>query len=213
MNSAVQMNMINYWYVRIGKRWLDVMIATVALVIFLPLILVISVIIRIHFGSPIFFCQPRPGLNTKPFTIYKFRTMTDEHDRDGNLLPDEKRLTRVGNFLRSTSLDELPELINVLRGDMSLVGPRPWLIKYLERYTPEQMRRHEVRPGITGLAQISGRNALVWKDRLEKDVWYVDHLTPWLDIKILVLTIFKVLIRDGINPKGQATTSEFTGID
>lgn len=157
------------------------------------------------------FRQMRPGLHGEPFTLYKFRTMTDARDADGNLLPDAQRLTRFGRFLRSTSLDELPELWNVLKGDMSLVGPRPLLMQYLERYTPEQKRRHEVRPGITGWAQVNGRNAITWEEKFALDVWYVDNQSLWLDLRILMLTVWKVLRREAISQAGNATMTEFMG--
>jgi lipopolysaccharide/colanic/teichoic acid biosynthesis glycosyltransferase len=162
-------------------------------------------------GRPVLFRQIRPGYKGKPFTIYKFRTMTNQRDRSGNLLPDEARLTRLGRFLRSTSLDEIPELINILKGEMSWVGPRPLLMQYLDRYTAEQARRHDVLPGITGWAQINGRNALTWKDKFNFDVWYVDHWSLSLDIKILLLTLWKVITREGINQPGHATAEEFMG--
>jgi len=158
------------------------------------------------------FRQKRPGLGGKPFTMYKFRTMTDARGHDGALLPDAARLTRFGQFLRAASLDELPELLNVLKGDMSLVGPRPLLMKYLERYSPKQARRHEVRPGITGWAQVNGRNAITWEEKFNLDVWYVDNQSFWLDIKIIFLTIFKIFKREGINQQGQATMEEFKGL-
>ena len=166
---------------------------------------------RRKLGSPVFFRQVRPGMNGEPFEMVKFRTMTDERGPDGQLLPDAVRLTAFGCFLRSSSLDELPELWNVLKGDMSLVGPRPLLMEYLPLYSPEQARRHEVRPGITGWAQVNGRNAISWEDKFRLDVWYVDHHSLWLDIKILLATIRKVLVRDGISASGEATMSKFTG--
>jgi lipopolysaccharide/colanic/teichoic acid biosynthesis glycosyltransferase len=167
--------------------------------------------IRIKLGSPVLFRQIRPGRNSKPFEMIKFRTMTDEHDTNGVLLSDANRLTPFGCFLRSSSLDELPELWNVLRGDMSLVGPRPLLMEYLHLYSPEQDRRHEVRPGITGWAQVNGRNSLSWDDKFKLDIWYVDNQNMWLDIKILFMTAQKVLIRDGITAEGEATMSAFKG--
>ena len=167
--------------------------------------------VRMRLGSPILFKQERPGLYGKPFMMMKFRTMTDERDKSGELLSDDKRLTPFGKFLRSTSLDELPELINVLRGDMSLVGPRPLLTRYLDRYTSEQARRHDVKPGITGWAQINGRNAISWEDKLNLDIWYVDNLSLWLDFKILVLTLTKVIKREGISQDGHVTMTEFMG--
>jgi lipopolysaccharide/colanic/teichoic acid biosynthesis glycosyltransferase len=162
-------------------------------------------------GKPVLFRQVRPGLNGKPFVMYKFRTMTEERDAEGRLLPDEKRLTPFGCFLREYSLDELPEFFNVLRGEMSLVGPRPLRMEYLDRYTPEQARRHEVKPGITGWAQVNGRNALPWEEKFKLDVWYVDNWTIWLDLKILWLTLVKVLRREGISAHGHATMPEFKG--
>jgi lipopolysaccharide/colanic/teichoic acid biosynthesis glycosyltransferase len=167
--------------------------------------------VRQELGSPVLFRQVRPGLGGKPFVMYKFRTMTEERDEQGNLFPDEKRLTPFGAFLRAWSLDELPELFNVLKGDMSLVGPRPLLMQYLDRYTPEQFRRHEVKPGITGWAQVNGRNALSWEEKFKLDVWYVDNWTIWLDLKILWLTLVKVLRREGISAHGHATMPEFKG--
>jgi sugar transferase EpsL len=169
----------------------------------------ISLLILFSMGKPIFFRQLRPGLNGKPFEIYKFRTMTDRRDKNGALLPDSERLTGIGGFLRSSSLDELPELINVLKGDMSIVGPRPLLMQYLDRYTPEQARRHEVKPGITGWAQVNGRNAITWEDKFKLDVWYVDNQSLWLDLKIIGMTVLKVLRREGISQPGQATAEEF----
>jgi lipopolysaccharide/colanic/teichoic acid biosynthesis glycosyltransferase len=165
----------------------------------------------LKFGTPFLFRQKRPGYLGKPFWVYKFRTMIDTRDTHGNLLPDAERLTGLGHFLRSTSLDELPEMFNVLRGEMSWVGPRPLLMQYLERYSVEQARRHEVLPGITGWAQINGRNALTWEEKFKLDVWYVDHWSFWLDIKILFLSVIKVLRREGINQPGQATSEEFMG--
>ena len=199
------------WYRRWGKRSLDVVLSGLALCLLLPFMALIASLIFLTLGTPILFRQRRPGLHGKPFTLYKFRTMTDERDEQGNLLPDEQRLTRLGRFLRSTSLDELPELWNVLKGDMSLVGPRPLLMEYLPLYTPEQFRRHEVKPGITGWAQINGRNALTWEEKFKLDVWYVDHLSFFLDMKILFLTLWKVLTREGISYPGRETMPKFTG--
>ncbi|MBI5960527.1 MAG: sugar transferase [Chloroflexi bacterium] len=197
------------------RQWLkpvfDGILTLLALFLLSPVLFLLVVLVRIKHGSPVLFRQQRPGLHGKPFMLLKFRTMTDECDAAGQLLPDAERLTSFGQFLRRTSLDELPELINVLRGDMSLVGPRPLLMQYLDRYTPEQARRHEARPGITGWAQINGRNALSWEDKFKLDVWYVDHLSLWLDLKILVLTVWKVLRREGISQDGHATMSEFAG--
>jgi len=193
------------------KRLFDLLCAIVLIIILLPLLIFIAVIVWITMGYPFFFCQLRPGYKGKPFMCYKFRTMNDKRDQHGNLLPDELRLTRLGKFLRATSLDELPELFNVLRGEMSLVGPRPLLMQYLERYTPEQARRHDVLPGITGWAQINGRNALTWEEKFRLDLWYVDNWSFWLDLKILALTAWKVLKREGINQPGFATAEEFMG--
>lgn len=193
------------------KRSIDFIFSLFLLIITSPVILITVIIIKIQIGSPILFKQQRPGLNGKPFFIYKFRTMTDERDKNGNLLPDEIRLTKTGEFIRKLSLDELPQLFNVLKGDMSFVGPRPLLMKYLPLYDEEQVRRHEVRPGITGWAQINGRNAISWEEKFKYDVWYVDHQSIWLDIKILFLTVIKVFKSEGINQQGQATMEEFKG--
>jgi len=193
------------------KRLFDSILAALALIILAVPLLILAWLIRRKLGSPVFFRQVRPGLSGQPFQMVKFRTMTDERGPDGELLPDAVRLTPFGRFLRATSLDELPELWNVLKGDMSLVGPRPLLMEYLPLYTPEQARRHEVRPGVTGWAQINGRNAISWEDKFKLDVWYVDNRSLWLDIKILWLTVKKVLVRDGISGAGEATMSAFTG--
>ena len=193
------------------KRVFDLILVLLSLPIWVPLLVVIFILVRLNLGSPAFFGQMRPGKSGKPFTLVKFRTMTDARDALGKLLPDAERLTRFGRFLRATSLDELPELWNVLKGDMSLVGPRPLLMQYLERYTPAQARRHEVRPGITGLAQVEGRNALNWEDRFKLDVWYVDNQSVWLDIRILFKTLLAVLKREGITQQGEATAREFIG--
>jgi lipopolysaccharide/colanic/teichoic acid biosynthesis glycosyltransferase len=193
------------------KRALDFVFAVLALIVFCPLFVFIALLVYIFNGSPILFKQERPGLMGKPFTLYKFRTMKDSYDRRGNLLPDEDRLTTFGKFLRKTSFDELPELFNVLKGDMSFVGPRPLLMQYLERYTPEQMRRHDVLPGITGWAQVNGRNAITWEQKFALDVWYVDHRSTGIDLKIFALTIWKIFKREGINQPGQATMEEFKG--
>ena len=195
----------------VSKRIFDVITSAVALIIASPLIGLTALVVRIGLGAPVIFGQERPGYKTKIFKIYKFRTMRDLRDHDGSLLPDEKRLTKLGKVLRATSLDELPELINVLRGEMSWVGPRPLLIAYLERYTPEQNRRHDVLPGITGWAQVNGRNAISWEQKFAYDLWYVDHWSFWLDIKILLMTVGKVLKRESINAPGQATYPEFMG--
>lgn len=199
-------------YKRYLKRVFDFVISLVALLCLLPLL--VAVTVWLHFankGAGVFFLQERPGMNAKIFRVIKFKTMTDERDAEGNLLPDKDRLTKVGRFVRSTSIDELPQLINVLKGDMSLIGPRPLLVQYLTLYTPEQMRRHEVRPGITGWAQCHGRNAITWKQKFEYDVWYVDHLSFLTDLEIIILTIRSVLSRDGITMKGESTTKNFEG--
>lgn len=193
------------------KRLFDIVLAAVALVLFAIPLLLLTWQVRRKLGSPVFFCQTRPGRGGRPFKMVKFRTMTDARGADGALLPDADRLTPFGRFLRSSSLDELPELWNVLKGDMSLVGPRPLLMDYLPLYSAEQARRHEVRPGITGWAQVNGRNALSWDEKFKLDVWYVDNRTLWLDIKILWLTVRKVLVRDGISAAGEATMPRFTG--
>lgn len=191
------------------KKAIDILLVVPALIILSPALILIALGVKVFIGSPVLFSQRRPGMNSKPFNIYKFRTMTDKRDAGGTLLPDAKRLTRFGRFLRSTSLDELPELFNVLKGDMSFVGPRPLLMQYLRRYTPEQARRHEVKPGITGWAQVNGRNALTWEEKFKMDVWYVDNRTFWLDVKIIFMTIWKIFKREGINQPGQATMEEF----
>jgi lipopolysaccharide/colanic/teichoic acid biosynthesis glycosyltransferase len=195
----------------LSKRLFDLLIAIIGLLIISPILLVVAVLVRIVHGSPVLFGQKRPGLRGRPFRIFKFRTMTNARAADGSLLPDEQRLTPLGRFLRASSLDELPELFNILRGEMSLVGPRPLLMQYLERYSPEQARRHDVLPGLTGWAQINGRNALTWEDKFRLDVWYVDHWSFWLDIKILFLTFWKVFKREGISQPGHATMEEFMG--
>jgi len=195
----------------ISKRILDLLLTIPGILILSPLFIFITLLVGANFGAPIIFRQMRPGYKGKPFWVYKFRTMTIAYDAQENLLPDSKRITRLGRLLRSSSLDELPELFNVLRGEMSLVGPRPLLMQYLERYSPEQARRHEVLPGITGWAQINGRNALTWEEKFNLDVWYVDHWSFWLDIRIMLLTVVKVFRREGINQPGQATAEEFKG--
>jgi len=193
------------------KNIFDYSLTLPGFLVFSPLLVLLTFIIRFRLGAPIFFKQIRPGQHGKPFLMYKFRTMTDERDDKGALLPDDKRLTKFGRFLRSTSLDEIPELLNVLKGDMSLVGPRPLLMEYLERYSPEQARRHEVKPGLTGWAQVNGRNSLSWEEKFALDVWYVDNWSLWLDIKILFLTVLKTLRREGISAEGEATMSRFIG--
>jgi sugar transferase EpsL len=195
----------------VSKRLLDLTLTGFCLVILSPLLLLISVLVWIKLGPPLLFRQQRPGYKGKPFLLYKFRSMTDERDDKGKLLPDEERLTAFGRFLRTLSLDELPEMFNVLRGEMSWVGPRPLLMKYLERYSPDQARRHEVLPGITGWAQVNGRNTLTWEDKFRYDVWYVDHQSFLLDLKILWMTAVQVLKREGISQPGHATAEEFIG--
>jgi lipopolysaccharide/colanic/teichoic acid biosynthesis glycosyltransferase len=193
------------------KRLFDIVVSACALLVLALPLLVVVWMVRRKLGSPVFFIQVRPGMHGKPFKMVKFRSMTSERGPDGELLPDAVRLTPFGRFLRATSLDELPELWNVLKGDMSLVGPRPLLMEYLPLYSPEQARRHEVRPGITGWAQVNGRNAIGWEDKFKLDVWYVDRRSLWLDIKILWLTVKKVLVREGISAAGEATMPAFTG--
>ena len=196
-------------YYAIGKRAFDLLLTISALIALSAPLCLLALLVRVKMGTPVLFRQKRPGLNGKPFELLKFRTMRDERDENGGLLPDEKRLNGFGLFLRSSSLDELPELLNVLKGDMSLVGPRPLLMQYLERYTPEQARRHEVKPGITGWAQVNGRNALSWEEKFKLDVWYVDNMSLWFDIKIILLTIWKIIKREGISQPGHATAEEF----
>jgi sugar transferase EpsL len=193
------------------KRLFDLGLSTLGLVAISPIFVVLMVLVRLQLGSPIFFTQMRPGKDGKIFRLVKFRTMIDARDTNGNLLPDAERLPSFGRFLRSTSLDELPELWNIIKGDMSLVGPRPLLMKYLTLYTAEQMRRHQVKPGITGWAQINGRNSIEWEEKFKHDVWYVDNQSLGLDIKILLLTLGKVFKREGVSAEGQATMSEFQG--
>jgi sugar transferase EpsL len=193
------------------KRLFDLIATILGLLLIWPFLIVLALLVRIKHGSPVLFCQQRPGLHGRPFMMYKFRTMTVERDADGTLLPDDQRLTGFGRFLRSASLDELPELINVLKGEMSLVGPRPLLTEYLPLYSPEQARRHELRPGITGWAQVNGRNTISWEEKFRLDVWYIKNQSFWLDIKILWLTVHKVFQRHGISQEGQATCQPFKG--
>ena len=196
-----------------GKRAIDLLLVLVTMPVWIPVLAVIALLVRIKLGSPVFFVQERPGRDTRPFHLLKFRTMSDRRDARGNLLPDSERLTSFGRALRSTSLDELPELWNVVRGDMSLVGPRPLLIRYLPRYSEKHRRRHEVRPGMTGLAQVSGRNAITWGEKLDLDVQYVDRCSIALDVRILWRTLRSVVRREGITAEGAATMPEFTGYD
>lgn len=193
------------------KRIIDILGAGLGLLLFTPVLAIVSYRIGREMGSPVLFRQTRPGRHGKPFQMIKFRTMRDAIDTDGRPLPDAERLTKLGRFLRASSIDELPELWNVLKGDMSLVGPRPLLMEYLPLYSPEQARRHEVRPGVTGWAQINGRNAISWDEKFVLDVWYVDNRSLWLDLKIIWFTIRKVIKRDGISAAGEATMSKFTG--
>jgi lipopolysaccharide/colanic/teichoic acid biosynthesis glycosyltransferase len=197
--------------VPLSKRLFDVALSAVGIVILSPVLILIALLVRMLQGSPVLFRQTRPGLKGVPFQLYKFRTMEEASDEQGNLLPDAERITRLGRFLRATSLDELPELFNVLKGEMSLVGPRPLLMQYLDRYTPEQARRHHVLPGMTGWAQVNGRNALSWDDKFRLDVWYVDHWSFMLDVRILLDTVWKVFRREGISQPGYATAEEFKG--
>ncbi|MDI5986056.1 sugar transferase [Halomonas sp. M4R5S39] len=194
-----------------AKRGLDLLVAGVVLLLLLPLQLVIALLVRWQLGSPVLFRQTRPGLHGRPFEMLKFRSMRDVRDASGELLPNHRRLTPFGHWLRATSLDELPELWNVFKGDMSLVGPRPLLMEYLSLYTPRQARRHEVKPGVTGWAQVNGRNAITWSKKFELDVWYVDHRSLWLDLRILVLTLRKVLRREGIAHAGDVAMPRFRG--
>ncbi len=193
------------------KRVVDLIGALLGLILLSPVMITLIIMVRLKLGSPVLFVQTRPGLGGKPFRMYKFRTMTNETGPDGQLLPDAQRLSSFGKWLRSTSLDELPELLNVLKGDMSLVGPRPLLMEYLPLYSPEQFRRHEVKPGMTGWAQVNGRNAISWEEKFRLDVWYVDNRSFWLDIKILLLTIKKVFNREGISASGEVTAPAFKG--
>ena len=199
-------------YRSFGKRCLDLSLTIPGFILLSPFFLGISLLVRLKLGCPILFSQRRPGLHGKPFTIYKFRTMKDARDKDGKLLPDAQRLTKLGRFLRRSSLDELPELFNVLKGEMSLVGPRPLLMQYLDRYTPEQARRHEARPGITGWAQIHGRNTALFSKRLAMDVWYLDHCTFWLDLRILLVTAVRVLRKDGVIPDQDVSEIDDCGL-
>lgn len=198
-------------YKKYIKRMLDFLLSLMAFIILMPFMLIIYILVRIKLGKPAIFKQQRPGKDEKIFTLYKFRTMTEKKDEKGNLLPDEQRLTKFGKFLRSTSLDELPELVNIIKGDMSIVGPRPLLVEYLPLYNEEQKKRHLVRPGLTGLAQVNGRNAITWEEKFLKDVYYVEHITIGSDIKIILKTIKKVLKKEGISESGNATIHKFEG--
>ncbi len=198
-------------YAKYIKRILDFILSLIALIVLSPVLLVVAILVRIKLGSPIIFKQQRPGKDEKIFTLYKFRTMTDKKDENGNLLPDSERLTKFGKVLRSTSLDELPELVNILKGDMSIVGPRPLLVEYLPYYTEEEKHRHDVRPGLTGLAQVSGRNSLSWEEKFNDDLQYIKHITFFEDMKIIFMTVAKVFKREGIAQEGNATMEKFTG--
>lgn len=200
-------------YDRLIKRLIDLVLSGLALLVLSPLYLILAILVRVKLGSPVLFSQERPGKNEKVFRMYKFRSMTDARDANGDLLPDEERLTHFGMMLRATSLDELPELWNIFKGDMSIVGPRPLLVRYLPRYNERQRRRHEVRPGLTGWAQVNGRNAISWEQKFEYDVEYVEKESFWLDIKILFMTVEKVLHRSGISQEGNATMEEFMGTE
>lgn len=199
------------FYEKYIKRLLDILLSGLALIVLSPVLLVTAVLVRSKLGSPVIFCQPRPGKDGKIFNLYKFRSMTDQRDENGGLLPDEVRLTKFGRLLRATSLDELPELWNILRGDMSIVGPRPLLVRYLPLYNEEQKHRHDVRPGLTGWAQVNGRNAISWEEKFRLDVWYVEHLSFTLDVKTVFLTVKKVFCREGISSETAATMEEFKG--
>lgn len=199
------------FYKKYGKRILDILISLSGCILLSPVFLVLCILVRLKLGSPIFFCQERPGYQEKIFRMYKFRTMTDEKDEHGNLLPDEKRLNAFGKKLRATSLDELPELFNILKGDLSLVGPRPLLVRYLPRYNQQQRKRHNVKPGLTGYAQVHGRNAISWEEKFEMDVWYAEHVSFLLDVKIFFQTIFVVAGKKGVNSETSATMEEFMG--
>lgn len=198
-------------YARYIKRWLDFILSLFAIIILSPILLIVALLVRIKLGSPVIFKQERPGLHEKIFTLYKFRTMTDGKDKDGNLLPDDQRLTKFGKLLRSTSLDELPELFNILKGDMSIVGPRPLLVKYLPLYNEHQKHRHDARPGFTGWAQCNGRNAISWEEKFDLDVYYVKHVSFRLDLSIIFKTIKIVFLREGISSDTSATMEEFKG--
>lgn len=198
-------------YAKYIKRILDFVLSLVALIVLSPVLLIVAILVRVKLGSPVIFKQQRPGKNEKIFTLYKFRTMTDKKDENGNLLPDSERLTKFGKLLRSTSLDELPELINILKGDMAIVGPRPLLVKYLDRYSEHQRRRHDVRPGLTGLAQVSGRNAISWEEKFDRDIEYIENITFMGDLQIVLKTIKNVIKKDGINSTTSVTMEEFMG--
>lgn len=205
------MNHIPTFYEKYIKRLLDFTLSLLALIVLSPVLLITALLVRTKLGSPVIFCQERPGRDGRIFHLYKFRSMTDQRDENGQLLPDSVRLTAFGKKLRATSLDELPELINILRGDMSIVGPRPLLVKYLPLYNEDQRHRHDVRPGLTGWAQVNGRNALSWEEKFRLDVWYVEHISFWTDVKVILTTVKKVFVREGISSDTAATMEEFTG--
>lgn len=198
-------------YAKYIKRLLDFILSLIAIIILSPILLIVAILVRIKLGSPVIFKQERPGLHEKIFTLYKFRTMTDAKDKEGNLLPDDVRLTKFGKLLRSTSLDELPELFNILKGDMAIVGPRPLLVRYLPLYNEHQKHRHDVRPGFTGLAQVNGRNSISWEEKFDLDVYYTKHLSFFMDIKIIIKTVKVVLFREGISSETSVTMEEFRG--
>jgi len=199
------------FYAKYGKRWFDLALTLPGVIVISPVLIIIALLVRMRMGSPVLFRQQRPGMNGELFSIYKFRTMTDERYDNGTLLPNELRLTRFGNFLRKASLDEFPELWNVLKGEMSLVGPRPLRVEYLPLYSPEQRRRHDIKPGITGWAQVQGRNAISWDEKFKLDVWYVDNVSFWMDVKILLMTFIKVFKREGVNQSENCTMEPFKG--
>ena len=201
----------NGFYCKYIKRLLDIILSGCALIVLFPVLLIVAILVRMKLGSPVIFCQERPGKDERIFKMYKFRSMTDERDEDGTLIPDEVRLTKFGRLLRSTSLDELPELWNIFKGDMSIVGPRPLLVKYLPLYNEEQRHRHDVRPGLTGLAQVNGRNAITWEEKFSHDIWYVENVSLPQDIKIVLRTVCKVFKREGISSNSSATIEEFKG--
>ena len=213
IHTDIKKHRVNGFYEACVKRPMDFLLSLFALILLSPVLLIVAVLVRTKLGSPVIFRQERPGKDGKIFNLYKFRTMTDQKDAEGNLLPDEERLTSFGKMLRSTSLDELPELINILKGDMSIVGPRPLLVKYLPRYNEHQARRHEVRPGFTGLAQVNGRNAITWEEKFDWDVKYVDHVTFFGDMKIILDTVKTVLKKEGISSETSATMEEFMGTE
>jgi lipopolysaccharide/colanic/teichoic acid biosynthesis glycosyltransferase len=211
MKDQKVMHSLRTFYSKYGKRWFDLALTLPGVIVISPVLIIIALLVRMRMGSPVLFRQQRPGMNGELFSIYKFRTMTDERYDNGTLLPNELRLTRFGNFLRKASLDEFPELWNVLKGEMSLVGPRPLRVEYLPLYSPEQRRRHDIKPGITGWAQVQGRNAISWDEKFKLDVWYVDNVSFWMDVKILLMTFIKVFKREGVNQSENCTMEPFKG--